>query len=532
MSAAISSDLTGPPLRALTICGTRYPIDLPSIRDARLHASFVVLTIHTLGQTVFGFRVSVPQIVSAILASALVEVIVTARRNGRIAWPASAILTGSGVGLILRVSGTDAWDHWTWHAWYLFAGTAALSLGTKYVVRHRGQQVFNPSNIGLLAVFLLLGSSRVEPLDLWWHRWSVPIALAYGAIVVGGVLITRRLALLGMAAAFWSTLAVGSAVLGASRHCITTEWSLRPVCDADFSRLIATSPEILIFTFFMLTDPRTAPKGATRRVAFGAGVGVLSLLLLASARTEFGTKLALFAALAIVCVLRVVAAVLADVLPARSVAHRFAASEIGGLALGASVPLLAGLLMLAVVQLGTPARSAFATIETAVLAEPLTILPDLAVAPPPRIVNVDSAALQLDASLAGERKARLAQALMVALAAEQEALRRRDASILLTVDHGTRLTELRSLIERSTAGGPIVTTRYVLGDASLTAVRPGGQSGSMIGVEATVTMTQESIDERGHAVVGPTSNGTRVFILRPYRDTRWLLVDVRSGSGG
>ena len=45
---------------------------------------------------------------------------------------------------------------------------AALSLATKYVIRYRGTHVFNPSNIGLVVAFLVLGSERVEPLDFWW----------------------------------------------------------------------------------------------------------------------------------------------------------------------------------------------------------------------------------------------------------------------------------------------------------------------------------------------------------------------------
>ena len=533
MSAAVITPevAASPRRRSVAIRGTSYPVDLPSIHDARLHSSFVVLTIHVLGQTVFGFRVSVPQIVSAILASALIEVVVTARRKRRIVWPASAILTGSGVGLILRVDDTGAWDHWTWHGWYVFAGAAAASIATKYLLRHRGQQVFNPSNIGLLIVFLALGSSRVEPLDLWWHRWSVPVALAYGVIIGGGVLITKRLGLLGMAAAFWATLGAGSAVLGASRHCITTEWSLRPVCDGDFARLIAMSPEILVFTFFMLTDPRTAPRTALRRLAFGATTGVLSLLLLAPARTEFGTKVSLFAALAIVCAVRSIGSALATSERRATKPGRFLASEIGGLATGASVPVLIGLVVLAVVQLGTPARSAFANVETAALAEPLDLLPDLAVPPPPKIIAVDAAALQLDASLASvDGRIRVADALVIALATEQEALRRRDTTILPTVDHGTRLSQMSALIERSAQTRMLTTVRYTLGDAQLTAVRPGGQSGSMIGVEVRVTMTEQTIDAKGRVRTGSTSGGTRVFVVRPYRGTRWLLVDVREDA--
>ncbi len=88
-------------------------------------------------------------------------------------WPASAMLTGSGVALILRVVGTPPDDPWNTYAWYVFAGVAALSLLTKYVIRYRGSHVFNPSNIGLVVTFVVLGSTRVEPLDFWWAPLNI-----------------------------------------------------------------------------------------------------------------------------------------------------------------------------------------------------------------------------------------------------------------------------------------------------------------------------------------------------------------------
>ena len=78
------------------------------------------------------------------------------------------MLTGSGVALILRVVGTPADEPWTFDYWYVFAVVAGLSLLTKYVIKYRGSHVFNPSNIGLVVAFIVLGSSRVEPLDFWW----------------------------------------------------------------------------------------------------------------------------------------------------------------------------------------------------------------------------------------------------------------------------------------------------------------------------------------------------------------------------
>ena len=166
-------------------------------RDPRLHLAAVIISIHILGQTVLGFRVSVVQILVAILTCAVIEVTWTFASSRSLVWPASAMLTGSGVALIFRVIGTENGDYWSWHGWYLFAIVAGLSLLTKYVIKYRGSHVFNPSNVGLVAAFLILGSTRVEPLDFWWAPFGVWMALAYLIIIVGGVLITRRLHLLG-----------------------------------------------------------------------------------------------------------------------------------------------------------------------------------------------------------------------------------------------------------------------------------------------------------------------------------------------
>ena len=158
--------------RTLRIGDTQYPVVLPSLRDPRLHLAAVIISIHILGQIALGFRVSLPQILSAILTAALIEVGLTLRRTGQLVWPASAMLTGSGVALIFRVIGTERGDHWTWRGWYLFSLVAAGSLLTKYLIRFRGSHVFNPSNVGLVVAFLLLGSTEWSLSTSGGRRWD------------------------------------------------------------------------------------------------------------------------------------------------------------------------------------------------------------------------------------------------------------------------------------------------------------------------------------------------------------------------
>ena len=91
--------------RSVTIRGHRYPVVLPRLVDPRLHVAAVIVTIHVLGQLGLHFWVSVPQILAAILTAAGIELAVTFVRTRSFVWPASAMLTGSGVALILRFRG-------------------------------------------------------------------------------------------------------------------------------------------------------------------------------------------------------------------------------------------------------------------------------------------------------------------------------------------------------------------------------------------------------------------------------------------
>ena len=241
---------------------------------------------------------------------------------------------------------------------------------TKYVIRYRGSHVFNPSNIGLVVAFIVLGSTRVEPLDFWWAPLNVWMIAAYAVIIVGGLLITRRLHLLALAATYWITLTVGVGILAGSGHCMTARWAFAPVCGFDFWRVIVTSPEVLIFLFFMITDPKTVPAGRVGRVVFAFLVGVASTLLLAPQTTEFAAKVGLISGLVVVSAVR---PILERYLPEpksaaddlRAFASRLATGGAGGrrrtAARGAvRIGLIAVAVLLAtgvgIVAAGTPAR--------------------------------------------------------------------------------------------------------------------------------------------------------------------------------
>jgi len=121
----------------VTIRGTPYPVLLPKLSDPRLHLAAVIITLQVLGQTAFGFSLSIAQILVAIGTCAVLEVCIAFFRQHVVMWPASALLTGNGVAFILRVPGTPHGDWWSLHGAWIFAATAAVSLLSKHLIRWR-----------------------------------------------------------------------------------------------------------------------------------------------------------------------------------------------------------------------------------------------------------------------------------------------------------------------------------------------------------------------------------------------------------
>ncbi len=286
----------------IALRGTSYPVVLPKLRDPRLHLAVTITSLQVLGQVAFHFRISIAQILLCLGTCAVIELVLTFRNQHVIMWPASAMLTGSGVAFVLRLPSNHHGDWWSLNGWWIYAATAAGALLSKYVIKWRGEHIFNPSNIGLVVVFLVLGRTRVEPLDFWWGPMSWWMALALIIIVTGGFAILSRLKLLRVALSFWAAFAVGIGGLALAGHVMTARWHLGPITGFSFWWVLVTSPEVLVFFFFMITDPKTAPKDSRIRVVYGITLGVLASMLIAPTRSEFAAKVALLASLAIVCV--------------------------------------------------------------------------------------------------------------------------------------------------------------------------------------------------------------------------------------
>ena len=177
-------------------------------------------------------------------------------------WPASALLTGNGVAFILRVPGhASTATGGACDGWWIFAGTAAVSLLSKYLIQLGGRHIFNPSNFGLVALLprssartapsrSTSGGGRCRPGSRSRSRSSSPAASRS----------SRGCTCCVIAVGFWLAFAAGIGVLALTGHAMTARWHLGPITGAYFWWVLVTSPEILVFLFFMITDPKTTPR--------------------------------------------------------------------------------------------------------------------------------------------------------------------------------------------------------------------------------------------------------------------------------
>ena len=241
-----------------------YPVVLPKLSDPRLHLAVVITTLQVLGQVAFHFRLSIAQILVLLDVRGARGRDHVPEAEGARSGPRAPCSPGtawrSSSACRARVHG----DWWSLHGWWIYVGTAAVSLLSKYVIRWRGGHIFNPSNFGLVLCFLVLGRTRAEPLDFWW---GADVAVARARVrrdrhrrprdPLAAPPASGRRRLLGV---------VRDRHRRARRGRPRDDGALasRPDRGRNFWWVLVTSPEVLVFLFFMLTDPKTSPKGRTR----------------------------------------------------------------------------------------------------------------------------------------------------------------------------------------------------------------------------------------------------------------------------
>lgn len=156
--------------------------------------------------------------------------------------PRSAAISGLSLALLLRSESIA-----------LLIAAAVIAVGSKFVIRFHGKHIFNPTNGAIVAMMLMTNRVWVSP-----GQWGNVAFFGFLITCIGGLVVNRaaRSDVTYAFIVFWSALVIGRAL-----------WVGEPLT-IPFHRL--ESGALLLFTFFMISDPKTTPDSRAGRILFAA----------------------------------------------------------------------------------------------------------------------------------------------------------------------------------------------------------------------------------------------------------------------
>jgi len=160
----------------------------------------------------------------------------------------SALISGLSLCLLLRTNRSE-----------LAVLAAIVAIAGKFLIRVDGKHIFNPTDSGIVAMLLVTNHVWVSP-----GQWGSAAFFAF-LLACAGVLVVNRAARSDVTYAF--IVCYCALVFGRSLH-------LGEPLAIPFHRL--QSGGLLLFTFFMISDPKTTPDSRIGRMAFAALVAFVA----------------------------------------------------------------------------------------------------------------------------------------------------------------------------------------------------------------------------------------------------------------
>jgi len=221
-----------------------------SSRDPRLYQIASLGTLLTYGLLWLHFDVPLLQIAITFGGALLTQYAGTRWLNLSSFDPRSAIVSAVGLCIFLRTND-------------LFVAALApfIAISSKFIIRWKGKHIFNPTNLALMVV-LATGLGWISP-----GQWGQVAWFAFLVACLGSLVVTRAaradvtLSFLG----FYVGLLVARAL-----------WLGDPLTIPMHQ---VESVTLLIFSFFMITDPKTTPDSRAGRILFTLLVAVCSFFV-------------------------------------------------------------------------------------------------------------------------------------------------------------------------------------------------------------------------------------------------------------
>jgi Na+-transporting NADH:ubiquinone oxidoreductase subunit NqrB len=222
------------------------PTPTSHARDPRLYQIACLGALLVYGLLWRSFAVSPAQI-ALTLAAALATQWLGTRLAALPAFDAkSPLISSLSLCLLLRVD-----------ALWVAPVAAAIAIGSKFLIRWNGKHVFNPTALGIAAVVALSDRAWISP-----AQWGAAPTIAFLVACLGGMVVNRA-ARSDVAYAFLGSYA---ALLVARAAWVGQPWAV-PLHQME-------SGSLLLFTFFMISDPKTTPNARPARFLYGAIVAL------------------------------------------------------------------------------------------------------------------------------------------------------------------------------------------------------------------------------------------------------------------
>jgi len=207
------------------------------LRDAR-HAQIAVLfVLILLGITVFDFNIPIWHVLGVLGATLATQALCCWIVYSRFDWR-SPLITAASLTLLLR---TDQL------AWSILAGVIAI--GSKFAIRVGGKHIFNPANFAIVVLALSSAGVWISPGQWGAAGWFAVTLAALGLMVTGKA---KRWDVSLMYLGSFAAILLGRAL-----------WYGEPMA-IPLHQL--QSGALLIFAFFMISDPMTTPNARPARL--------------------------------------------------------------------------------------------------------------------------------------------------------------------------------------------------------------------------------------------------------------------------
>jgi enediyne biosynthesis protein E4 len=232
---------------------------IPRKNDPRIPFACILTTYAILGCTLLGFNRTPTQILLTITAGCALDMALQwlfCQRERVV--PLSAFISMLSIALLLNYS----------HNYYLLFLPAFFTIVSKYVLTFRGRHVFNPSLFGLVCALILgQGLYSSAPAYQWGGSWAIAAFMITAACVLFVFRIGR-------------TPLILSFLFFYSLQTLLRAYILRDHLPMETLILgTLTSPRFYLFTFYMLTDPKTSPRGKWQQVGWSFAIVVADLWL-------------------------------------------------------------------------------------------------------------------------------------------------------------------------------------------------------------------------------------------------------------